>query len=58
MIVLGNIYELHKQNLNAFINLDTNDLNQGIDYCSLESFVVALYCKQKVSAEVATLADL
>ena len=44
--------------LNAFINLGTNDLNPGIDYCSLESFVVALYRKQKVPAEVATLADL
>ena len=38
--------------------MGTNDLNPGIDYCSLESFVVALYRKQKVPAEVATLADL
>ena len=33
--------------LNTFINLGTNDLNPGIDYCSLEFFVVALYRKQK-----------
>ena len=46
------------ETLNAFINLGTNDFNPGIDYCSLESFVVALYRKQKVPAEVATLADL
>ena len=46
------------ENLNAFINLATNDLNPGIDYCSLESFVAALYRKQLVPAEVATLADL
>ena len=36
----------------------TNDLNPGVDYCSLQSFIVALYRKQKVSAEVATLSDL
>ena len=46
------------ETLNAFIDLGPNDLNPGIDYCSLESFIVVLYNKQKVPAEVATLADL
>ena len=46
------------ETITAFINLGTTDLNPDIDYHSLESFVVALYCKQDVPAEVANLADL
>lgn len=44
--------------INAFINLGTTDLNPDTDYHSLETFVVALYCKQKIPAEVTNLADL
>ena len=46
------------ETINTFINLGITDLNPGVDYHSLESFVVALYCKQKIPAEVNNLADL
>ena len=38
--------------------MGTTELNPDIDYHSLESFVVALYCKQEVPAEVTNLEDL
>ena len=42
----------------AFGNLGTTNLTPNIDYPSLESFVMSLYCKQKVPTDASSLADL
>ena len=42
--------------LDAFIHLRASDLIQDTDFLSLESFVAALYCKNKVPLDVKKLA--